>query len=91
MFVHDLVEVVFARTPPTQVGRDVVLNLDDILLQHKPGLEESLHDPDGGVVLVRRSDVGPVLELLREFQAQLEVRVIQPAREDLDVLRSAVS
>lgn len=44
-----------------------------------------------GVVLVRRSDVGPVLELLQEFQAQLEFRVIQPSREDLDILRSTVS
>jgi len=44
-----------------------------------------------GVVVVRRSDVGPVLELLQEFEARLEVRVIQPTREDIEVLSSGVS
>ena len=41
-----------------------------------------------GVVLVRRAEVGPVLEVLREFGASVEVRVIQPTREDLAALRS---
>lgn len=44
-----------------------------------------------GVVLVRRVDAGPVMELLKEFQAQLEVRVVQPTHEDLAVLNSTVS
>ena len=42
-----------------------------------------------GVVLLRRSDVGPVLSVLEEFHAQVEVRLVQPTREDLAALRKA--
>ena len=42
-----------------------------------------------GVVLLRRSDVGPVLSVLEEFHAQVEVRVVEPTREDLTALRRA--
>ena len=42
-----------------------------------------------GVVLLRRSDVGPVLNVLDEFHAQVEVRVVQPTREDLAALQMA--
>lgn len=44
-----------------------------------------------GVVIVRRSEVGPVLRVLEEFRAQVEVRVIQPTREDLAALRGAAT
>ena len=44
-----------------------------------------------GVVLVRRADAGPVIDLLKAFQAQLEVRVVQPTREDLAALNPPVS
>ena len=44
-----------------------------------------------GVVLVRRADAGPVIAVLKEFQAQLEVRVVQPTQEDLAALNPARS
>jgi hypothetical protein len=44
-----------------------------------------------GVVMVRRSDVGAVLEVLKEFGAVTELRVIQPTREDLARLRKAAA
>ena len=42
-----------------------------------------------GVVLLRRSESGPVLGVLEEFHAEVEVRVVQPTREDLVALRKA--
>ncbi len=43
-----------------------------------------------GVVVLRRSDSGPVLSVLEAFRAVVEVRVIQPTPEDLTTLRKAV-
>ncbi len=42
-----------------------------------------------GVVLLRRSDVVPVLNMLAESHAQVEVRVVLPNREDLAILQKA--
>jgi hypothetical protein len=42
-----------------------------------------------GVVLLRRSDAPAVVSVLEEFGAQVEVRVVQPNREDLSALRRA--
>ncbi len=44
-----------------------------------------------GVVMVRRSDVSSVLEVLKEFGATVELRVIHPTREDLASLRKAAT
>ena len=44
-----------------------------------------------GVVLIRRADSGAVLGLLKEFDAQVEVRVVQPNQADLERLNAAVS
>ncbi len=43
-----------------------------------------------GVVLLRQSDVRSVLNVLEAFHAQVEVRVVEPTREDLKALRPAV-
>ncbi len=42
-----------------------------------------------GVVVLRRSEAGPVLSVLEEFRAVVEVRAIRPTREDLTALRKA--
>jgi hypothetical protein len=42
-----------------------------------------------GVVLLHRSDATPVVSVLEEFGAQVEVRVVRPNPEDLIALRQA--
>ncbi len=40
-----------------------------------------------GVVIVRRTDLPPLVAMLREFRGSVEVRTIKPTEEDLAILR----